>query len=379
MVEKDSKGTGSQTSLNTEHSASTSIGTHGGNIISMAIELGCPVTDLIDMSSNLTPLGMVPGLKDMLIDKLDEISYLPETASHALIDAFSRKYGLQEGQVVAGNGTTEFIYGVPASLGLERAVIVNPTYSDYQLACSWAGMTVTSFDLMHREGFALDLNKLSDSLTGGELVFICNPNNPTGWTCPSKDLHAFALAHRESMFLVDESYLPFLNEPSLFEFPLPENLFILCSFSKIYGIPGLRLGFLVSQVQNMTQLAKRLKPWGVNRMAQVAGEFLITHGDAYVNEVRDFLAQQRPAFAQALGKLPGVEVIPGKANFILCCLSGNVRAEYLREKMLEHRIMIRNCSNFAGLDDRYFRLSLKGERENAFCLEMLDTVLGDAA
>ncbi len=361
--------------ISQNRAASTSVGTHGGNIISTAIELGCPVSELIDMSSNLSPLGMAPGVKDILIERLDEISYLPETGSQTLLDVFAKKYGLQRARVLAGNGTTEFIYGIPASLGLKQAVIVNPTYSDYQLACSWAGVSAEPFDLKRQEGFTLDLGRLARVLTGRELVFICNPNNPTGGVTQSAALHEFIGQHPDSMFLVDESYMPFLDEPSLLDFPLPENLFILCSFSKIYGIPGLRLGFLVASEQNMAKLSQRLKPWGVNRMAQVAGEFLVQHGDGYVNDVRRFLAKHRQPFANALAGLPGVEVIPGQANFILCYLSGDMKAEELRKKMLQQRIMIRNCSNFAGLDDQYFRLSLKNEKENAYSLETLKKIL----
>lgn len=350
---------------------------HGGNIIATAKELGCAVSDLIDMSSNLAPFGMASGLKEEIIAKLDEISYLPETGSETLRDIFTGKYGLKPEQVLVGNGTTEFIYAVPASLGLKRAVIINPTYSDYQLACEWSGVDATSFDLQREDGFQLDLERLAGKLQGNELVFICNPNNPTSGVIPSAELYDFVKQHKDSMFLVDESYLPFVREPSLLEFSLPENLFVLSSFSKIYGIPGLRLGFLTSTESNMIKMSERRKPWGVNRIAQIGGEFLLKHADDYTEEVISFIEKQRPAFADSLNDLPKVQVIPGAANFILCYLAGDVRADYLRQKLLEQRIMIRNCSNFAGLDDRYFRLSLKDEKNNALCLQNLEKVLGE--
>lgn len=353
----------------------SSISSHGGNIIATAKELGCAAADLIDMSSNLAPFGMAPGLKEELIERLEEISYLPETGSETLRDIFAGRYGLREKQVLVGNGTTEFIYAVPAGLDLARGVIVNPTYSDYQLACEWSGLTSVSFDLKPGDGFQLDLNRLAAMLQGGELVFICNPNNPTGGLIPSAALYDFIKQQKNSIFLVDESYLPFVREPSLLDFALPKNLFVLSSFSKIYGIPGLRLGFLASAEHNMAKMSERRKPWGVNRMAQIAGEFLLSHADDYVEEVIGFVEQQRPLFAKALDKLPGVQVVPGVANFILCYLSGDIRADYLRQRLREYRIMIRNCSNFAGLDDHYFRLSLKDEKSNAFCLQMLKDIM----
>ncbi len=352
-------------------------GAHGGDILSMAKRLGCGVGDLVDLSSNLTPLGMVPGLREALSERLPEISFLPESGSETLVRLFARKYGCSPQQVLAGNGTTEFIYAMPASVQSKRALVVAPTYGDYQTASEWAGLSVDFFTLKADEDFALDFNRLSARLTGGELVFLCNPNNPTGRVVASRELHDFILAHPASEFLVDESYLPFVNEPSLAGFPLPGNLFLLCSSSKIYGIPGLRLGFLVANEEKMSRFAARRKPWGVNRMAQVAGEYLLEHGDGYVQAVRDFLAQTRPDFVARLAALPGVRVIPGAANFILCRLSGLITAPQLREGMLSQRIMIRDCSNFTGLDAHYFRVSLQEPSRNARCLAALAGILGE--
>ena len=358
------------------HSAGTSIGTHGGDILSMAKAMGCEVADLVDMSSNLTPFGMVPGLKEVIFSRFDEISYLPETGSETVREIFASRYGLTKDFVLAGNGTTEFIYAVPAVLGLRRAVIVTPTYADYRLASTWAGMETVDFNLRPEDDFEPDLDLLGKTLTGGELVFFCNPNNPTGRFVASADLHRFVIGHPDSFFLVDESYLPFLSEPSLLDLPLPDNLFVLSSFSKIYGIPGLRLGFLAATAENMARLSVRRKPWGVNRIAQLAGEFLMTRGNHYAEDVRQFVARTRPAFAAALEEIPGVHVVPGVVNFILCRLTGSVTADYLRERMLENRIMIRNCANFAGLDNHYFRLSLKDENNNNRCLAVLHTIIG---
>lgn len=352
-------------------------GAHGGDILAMAKRLGCEVTDLTDLSSNLTPLGMPPGLREALVARLGEISFLPESGSETLVHLFAGKYGCSPQQVLAGNGTTEFIYAVPESVRSRRALIIAPTYGDYQMASEWAGLEVDFFNLREEEDFALDFNRLSARLTGGELVFLCNPNNPTGRVVPSRELMDFILAHPASEFLIDESYLPFVDEPSLAGFPLPLNLFLLCSSSKIYGIPGLRLGFLVAGEEKMARFAARRKPWGVNRMAQVAGEYLLTHGDGYVRAVCDFLGKTRPGFVARLAALPGVRVIPGAANFILCRLEGAMTAAQLREAMLKQRIMIRDCSNFAGLDGRYFRVSLQEPERNERCLAALAGILGE--
>lgn len=350
---------------------------HGGNILAMARELGCDVADLIDMSSNLTPLGMVPGLKEAMLERFEEIRYLPETGSETLREIFASRYGLQKGQVLAGNGTTEFIYGIPEALNLKRAVIVNPTYGDYEPASMRAGMSVENFILSPREDFIIDFEKLERHLTGNDLVFLCNPNNPTGVLTATKSLYEFIANHPQTYFLVDESYLPFVREPSLLEFPLLGNLYILNSSSKVYGIPGLRLGFLGGMEKNLKLLAGQRKPWGVNRMAQIAGEFLLAHGDDYIEQVVRYVEEQRPLFVDKLARLSGVRVIPGAANFILSQLTGEMRADKLTDMMLTHKIMIRNCDTFTSLDNSYFRLSLKNIDENRRCLSALKEILGN--
>jgi len=351
-------------------------GAHGGEIIAMAARLGCRVADILDMSSNLTPLGMVPGLKEELVARLEEIAFLPEGGSETLARAFAARFGLDASRVLVGNGTTEFIYAVPTATSCTRALVVAPTYGDYRPAGEWAGLAVDFFTLLAEEDFALDLPRLSGQLAGGEMVFLCNPNNPTARVVPSRILLDFIMAHPASDFVVDESYLPFVDEPSLASFPLPDNLFLLSSFSKIYGIPGLRLGFLLAGNGKATLLSSRRKPWGVNRLAQVAGEFLLAHGDDYAASVRRYVRETRPVFTAALGRLPGVKVVEGSANFILCRLQGPLTAHDLREAMLTRRIMIRDCSNFTGLDPFYFRLSLKNEAGNQRCLDALARILG---
>jgi len=350
---------------------------HGGNIIATAKQLGCRISDLIDMSSNLSPFAPAPDLLETLRARLDEIAYLPETNSESLCALYAARYNLERSQVLAGNGTTEYIFSIPTATGAQRGIIVTPTYSDYHLASTRAGLETTSFPLRPADDFQLDLERLSRSLKGNELVFICNPNNPTGVLMPTNQLHEFIRSHPDTRFLVDETYLPFIKEKSLLELPIAENLFILRSFSKIYNIPGLRLGFVVASTGNILRLLSRQRPWGVNRLAQVAGEHLIQHGKSEVTRIAEFIEKQRPAFAAELEKLPGIQVVSGRAHFILSYLSGKMRAEPLRKELLHHRIMIRNCASIAGLNDRYFRLSLKDEPCNRKCIAALRKVFAN--
>jgi threonine-phosphate decarboxylase len=349
---------------------------HGGDILAVARSLGCSPAAVDDMSSNLAPFGPAPGVREALLARLDEIAYLPESGSESLRDCLAARYNRGREEILAGNGTTEFIFALPAGLRPRVGVVVNPSYGDYRLACSWAGVEVRDFNLDPADDFVLDLPRLAGSLEGGELVFLCNPNNPTGALTPSRQLHEFIARHRASHFLVDEAYLPFTGEESLLDLPPLDNLLVLQSYSKIYCIPGLRLGLMVGPARLLARLREYSKPWGVNRLAQVAGEYLCQNADAYVAEVASFVARERKIVAEQMAELPGVTVVPGQANFLLGRLGqGLPGAGELRQLLLQRRFIIRDCANFTGLDERYFRLSLKDSATNRRCLQALAEII----
>ncbi len=347
---------------------------HGGNILAAAQKLGIEPSELIDMSSNLTPLGVVPGLEGVYRKGFAEIGCLPDATSHSLRTAFCLKNECEVDEVIAGNGTTEFIYDLALKVESSRVVIVNPTYSDYKLGCEYGGVEWHSF-LLKPPDFKLSLDGLNDELHGDELVFICNPNNPTGTMINVESLYEFIKQRADVQFVVDESYLPFTGIPSLINFPRLANLFILCSSSKIYGIPGLRLGFMVGSHAGLAPFLSTQKPWVVNRPAQLCGEYLLLHGDAYVQEVVAYINRIKPAFVRTLDAIPDVEVVTGVTNFILCRLLAAKKVSDLEAKLLCHKIMIRDCSSFDGLGDDYFRISLQGTEQNHTCLQALQQCL----
>lgn len=349
--------------------------THGGDILAIAGQLDCHPSELLDLSSNLSPFGLIPDLTKELAQHLDDIAFLPEIDNRSLLDTFERKYNLKQGQVLAGNGTTEFIFSLPETTMCKQALIVTPTYSDYQRACDKAGIATRQFKLDLQHGFCLNPEALQNNLNGGELVFICNPNNPTGHLIKTAVLYELIMNNPDSTFLVDESYLPFVQEKSLITMPIPDNLYVLSSASKIYGMPGLRLGYLVSTKKNLTAIAAQIYSWSVNRLAQVAGKYLLEHGDQYIDNTLRYMKKERPLFVASLNRLPQISVIPGEANFVLCRLNGTLKAAWLRQKLLSHKIIIRDCSNFDNLDDQYFRVSLKDEATNRFFLNTLQEVL----
>ena len=349
---------------------------HGGNIYEMAKALGCSPLGIVDMSSNVSPLGMPPGLEDMLAKGCNEVISLPEVDSESLRVSFAASVGLGEDQVLAGNGTTEFIYTIPPALKVKKALIVGPTYSDYADACRVCGMEPVFCLAGEEENFKPSLDQITSRLAHVDTVFICNPNNPTGQLIPVQSLKQIIETYPSVRFVVDESYLPFVPnwETETLATAPADNVIVLQSFSKIFAIPGLRLGFLIATPKIINAFRPFKQPWSVNRLAQVAGSFLVSQ-KSFVQEVARFVQKERKVFLGHLEALDTLLSFPSAVHFILFRLKGALRAPDLFRVMAEHKILIRDCSNFHGLSDRFIRIALKTSEANKACADILISAL----
>jgi len=352
------------------------IGGHGGNIYELARSLGCAPTEILDLSSNINPLGPPAGLCGYLTQQIEAVGALPEVDNQGIIQCYSKRLEISADRLIAGNGTTQFIYSIPAVLKLKKALIVGPTYSDYADACRLQEVAVEYFLCRESDGFRPDIHRLERAAAGADAVFICNPNNPTGTLTPGDELKRLCLRHPQVRFIVDESYLPFVADgetQSLVKSGL-DNLLVLLSISKIYCIPGLRVGFLVASPAAITAIARGMWPWSVNRLGQAAVRFLCEAGpelEAFVGETRAYLDGERRQFEQRLGRIPGFTVLPSPTSFFLVLLPEGLSASAVWTALAKERILIRNCSNFKGLSDRFIRISPKTPDANRRVAERL--------
>lgn len=343
---------------------------HGGNIHQVAARLGCAPADIIDMSSNVNPLGPPPGLLDHLKNELTGINALPEADAAGSIGHFAARHGIDPEQVAAGNGTTQLIYALPPALGLNTVLIVSPTYADYADACAMHGTAANFFFTRAEDGFRVDLTDLARKAREVDGVFICNPNNPTGNLIAGPDLAGLVEACPGTVFIVDESYLPFAPDSeahSLIRHKAP-NLIVLNSMSKIFRVPGLRIGFAVTPPRIREKIAALVPPWSVNSLAQTAVSWLMTRSaemERFVAATFQFMETEKQRLYQALNALPSLRVFPSATSFVLVQLNGDLDAPRVCEHCLTRRLLIRNCANFKGLSDRYIRISLKDAATNS--------------
>jgi threonine-phosphate decarboxylase len=283
--------------------------------------------------------------------------------------AFSRYYRIPEEQVIAGNGTTFFIYTLPMAMGIKTALVAGPTYADYADACRMYGVDVSHHITKEEDSFVLDTKALAPKAAKSGIVFICNPNNPTGMMVEKQKLVSLITACPDTFFVVDESYLPFADPEgsnSLLTGQQFSNLAVLTSMSKIFTIPGLRTGFLTAREPVIKRVMAFYQPWSVNALAQSVVRSVFESPEfmaPFITLSCRHVENQRSLFAKSLENEKGIRLFDSVTSFILARLE-SMNAETFCKKVGNHKILVRNCSNFTGLDDRFVRFSLKKEALN---------------
>lgn len=358
------------------------IGGHGGNIYQLARRLNCEPSDICDMSANVNPLGPMPELVEHLRECLPAMASLPEVDAGTMVKAFADCYGIDPATVTAGNGTTQLIYRIPRALGVKKALVIGPTYADYQDACAMHAVACEHLICQEADDFIPDMDAVCRSAASVGLVFLCNPNNPTGAMVARDAITELCRALPGTVFVVDESYLPFAPHPeevTLIGSDLP-NLMVLNSMSKVFRIPGLRIGFVKAPADLLKKLNAFALPWSVNSLAQVAVQWLMTHPEAvepFFAATRNMIEREKGRIEESIHQKSGARCFPSVTSFILMRLPRGLKAAAVWEHMAAHRILIRDCANFTGLSDEFIRISMKSEHENQRSADLLIRLFRD--
>ncbi len=359
---------------------------HGGNIGLLALKAGCRPEEILDFSANINPLGPPDFLHALITAHIPDLIHYPDPESGRLITRIGGYFHLDPGQIVVGNGTSELLFRIPHLLQPKRAVIPVPAYIDYEAACRVAGVDVDLFPLLLNDNFRLDLDRLSVRLQGGELVIIGQPNNPTGCLLDRAQLLDCIQHHPDVFFVIDEAFAGFLPEYQTIA-GCADNLIVLYSLTKIFAIPGLRLGFLSASVDICRKLRAQAAPWQVNGPAQLVGEACLapageTWGTVfsahdYLKKSYNLIAAERDYLYSSLSKLQYLQPVPSTVNFILLRLDHpGLSALRLAEILLkQYRIAIRPCDNYQALDEHYFRIAVKTREENEQLIQALQAIM----
>ena len=350
---------------------------HGGNLRELAGKIGLSESDICDFSANINPLGPPDWLRSVISRAVDSVVNYPDPNCKKLVETIADHYNIVKEEILVANGSAEIIGAIPRALGLKRAIIPVPAYSDYCTACELAGMSVEKLDMAASEDLTLDFDALGDRIKSQELVFITNPNNPTGLSLEAKKLREFVKKHDDTVFVIDEAFVDFLVDGQSLISGRPANVIVLRSMTKFYAIAGIRLGFAVGSEELIGQVRKQITPWSANVFAQEVGIRAI-EDKQYAAESIEIVNRNRQWLYQELSKINGLYVYPGKANFLLAKTSNaNINASVLASRLLEKdAIAIRVCDNFDGLDKNYFRVAVKTQDENQRLVEAISREFG---
>lgn len=325
-------------------------------------------TDFLDFSQNINPLGTPASALRAAHQALEnEVDTYPDTDYQDLREALARYLKVSAERVLPTNGGAEAIF-LAARLASERvgerALILAPTFSEYAAAARAAGLEPAHRIARRPEtGFVLDEAALED-LDGIAVVFLCNPNNPTGGALSREAVKRLLRRVQDAgaVLIVDEAFADFAPEVSVADLE-DKNLFVARSFTKFFAIPGLRLGALVCAD---LEEARSLQPsWSVNAVAAAAGIAAVGEVDFAVATNAE-VGRLRAGLVGALGSVPGVEVFPGAANFLL--LRG---PRGTVERLARAGVLVRGCGPFLGLDDEYLRVAVRKDDENQRLVDAL--------
>ena len=303
----------------------------------------------INFSSNIYTHADISELEAHLCKAMSLIRNYPEPEPYSLEAAIARRYGIEKDHVLVTNGATEAIYLIAQAFGLQKepfsACCCYPTFSEYEDACRMFGIPISNVP------------------RSPSLLWLCNPNNPTGGVCPKEEIMRFA--DRFDFVVVDQSYEDYTLAPMLThqEAAASRNILQLHSLTKTYAIPGLRVGYVIAPSHVIRRLRHHVRPWSVNVLAIEAGKWLVENDVRVLPDMEAYLAETE-RLRQCLNQIPGIEANETHTSFILARIFPHTATELKDYLASEHHILIRDASNFRGLTPHHFRVSTLSPQEN---------------
>ena len=334
-----------------------------------------PNPQVIDFSSNVNPLGCHPGVKRYLKKQLDLISEYPDPNSSDLRANLAWFTGVRKKQIVVGNGATEIIYNFCKTFLNKKTPILIPipTFSEYEVSAKLCECKISFFKTMN---LSKNLQKFIMKIPRNGCIFICNPNNPTGVLIKKKEMLKIisAAKKKSSLVFIDETFIelvPESNESLIKYIKNYENLFILRSLTKSFGLAGIRIGYGVSNSQIIDPLQKIKIPWNVSYMAQRAASAAICY-HPFLEKTCKLIKKEKDFISSNLAKSKKFICCDSSTNFIL--VKTKIKSRLLQKKLQRKKILIRDCSTFRGLNQNYIRIAVKTRKENIKLVKALEAI-----
>jgi L-threonine-O-3-phosphate decarboxylase len=343
---------------------------HGGNLIWAAKIAGCPTSSLKDFSASINPLGIPQTVLTAIEEEIPRLVAYPNPDYPRLRNCLAKECGVGQDYILPGNGSSELLTWAARDLAQqELCCLIAPAFGDYYRALSAFEAEIQ--DLGNSLPFG-DLQALiSHSINSNAGLLLNNPHNPTGKLWRKAEIIPFL--ERFALVVIDEAFMDFLppsQQQSLIDLvPDYPNLVILRSLTKFYSIPGLRIGYAVTNPDRIARWQQIRDPWSVNTLAEVSAIAGMKDRD-FQQDTWNWLTVAREELFQGLSQIPGLQPFPSAANFLL--VKTDVSVTSLQEKLLKQfQIYIRDCLSFSQLGDRYFRVAVRTSQENQLLLARL--------
>ena len=330
---------------------------------------------IIDFSSNITPLGIPHSVKLIIKQNIDKIQFYPDPNSDTVISSLEKYTQLSKSNIIVGNGAIEILYNFCfAFLSKTTKVLIHvPTFQEYETAVKLSNSKISYFKSLN---LSQDINSFILQIPNNGCVFLCNPNNPTGELLSKKELLSIIIAAKKlkTIVFIDECFIelvPKSNESVLSYVKKYDNIFILRSLTKSFGLPGLRIGYACGSKEIIKILQKIKIPWSVNSLAQDAANAAIKN-ISHIKKSNIIIQKESKYLEDNISNLNGFECISSSTNFIL--IKTKYDSTKLQTKLLKNKILIRDCKNFRGLNNHYIRIAVKSHKDNVQLVSALEKV-----
>lgn len=349
---------------------------HGADIFTAAKLYGTDENNIIDFSSNINPLGIPTEVERAIINSVKHSGRYPDIHYRKLIEAISSYENIPESFIFPSNGAAEGIFRIALCLKPGQALLTAPTFSEYESALKTVDCSIKCYNLNEDKKFNIGVDILEE-INGVDVVFICNPNNPTGQITDNKILEKITAQCKlyGTFVVVDECFMDFVEYKERYSvnhlLEKYDNLIILRAFTKIFAIPGIRFGYcMTSNEEIIIRLKKSGPPWNVSVPAQEAALAAVKERD-YVARTIEYIRNQRSYLVEEIRNL-NIKVYESHANYILFKIDGEVD---LKDEFIKKGILIRSCANYENLSDKYYRIAVKTEKENKLFIEILKEIM----
>ena len=345
---------------------------HGGDWAGYRAEFGC---DALDFSANVSPLGLPAGVAAAITNALPTADRYPDPLCRELRAALARAEGVPADWILCGNGAADLIFRLALAVRPRRALLPAPTFAEYEAALQTVGCAVQRVFLREENEFAVTEEFIDAVTPETDIVFLCQPNNPTGQVTPPALVERLVrrCAECSAVLVVDECFLDFLPDRDAWTAKQllrdTPQLIILKAFTKLYAMAGVRLGYaLCGDAALLEKMRGAGQPWAVSSLAQAAGLAALQE-TAYAGAVRALIAEQRPRMAAGLRAL-GLRVMDGQANYLLFRATPD-----FGEKLRRRGAVVRSCANYPGLDAAWYRTAVRTAEENTRLLQIMGEIL----